>query len=154
MICTHFMFTVIITVLIITNTIVLAFDQYPEDAELNDLAESLNDVFTYVFIGEMIIKLVGLGFKEYARDSFNIFDAIIVIVSIIDLVLKQAELDMNSAGALSAFRGIRLLRVFKLARSWTSFRDLLAKILVTVKDVSTFSILLLIWMFIFTLLGI
>ena len=55
---------------------------------------------------------------------------------------------------MSAFRGIRLLRVFKLARSWKSFRELLAKILVTVKDISTFSVLLLIWIMIFTLLGI
>lgn len=59
----------------------------------------------------------------------------------------------SPTGALSAFRSVRLLRVFKLARSWTSFREILAKILVTIKDVSTFSILLLMFMFIFSLLG-
>lgn len=59
----------------------------------------------------------------------------------------------GSGGALSAFRGIRLLRVFKLARSWTSFRELLHKIVLTVKEITTFSILLMICMFIFTLLG-
>lgn len=51
------------------------------------------------------------------------------------------------------FRGIRLLRVFKLARSWTTFRELLHTIMLTVRQIGTFSILLLIFMLIFTLLG-
>jgi len=46
-----------------------------------------------------------------------------------------------------------LLRVFKLARSWTSFRDLLAKMVMTIKDIGNFSILMILFMFIFTLLG-
>ena len=35
----------------------------------------------------MIIKIIGLGFKEYTRDSFNIFDACLVIISLVDFVL-------------------------------------------------------------------
>ena len=102
----------------------------------------------------MLIKLVGMGIKEYTRDAFNIFDAILVIVSLIDFVLLQIpEISANSGGALSAFRGIRLLRVFKLARSWKSFRELLHTIMLTMKEIFTFSVLLLICMLIFTLLG-
>jgi hypothetical protein len=41
----------------------------------------------WFFVAEMIIKLIGLGFKEYARDSFNIFDALIAIISLIDFVI-------------------------------------------------------------------
>ena len=89
-VATHFIFTLLITVLIVLNTIVLAFDQYPEKEELNDVATVLNDIFTYCFILEMVIKLLGLGFKEYAKDSFNIFDATIVIVSILDIILDKA----------------------------------------------------------------
>ena len=103
----------------------------------------------------MIIKLLGMGFKDYMRDTFNLFDALLVIVSLIDFVLLNIpEISQNgSGGALSAFRGIRLLRVFKLARSWKSFRELLHTIVLTVKEITTFSILLLICMLIFTLLG-
>ena len=60
---------------------------------------------------------------------------------------------MGSGGAISALRAIRLLRVFKLARSWTSFRELLEKMVITLKDIRNFSVLMLIFMFIFTLLG-
>lgn len=54
---------------------------------------------------------------------------------------------------LIAFRGIRLLRVFKLARSWTSFRTLLNKIIDTFNEIFTFSILLGIFLIVFMILG-
>lgn len=129
-------------------------DSYPRNLEREIIVNLINDIFSWCFVAEMIIKLLGLGFKEYARDTFNIFDATLVVISLIDFALLQIpQMSGGSGGALSAFRGIRLLRVFKLARSWTSFRELLHKIVLTVKEITTFSILLLICMFIFTLLG-
>ena len=38
---------------------------------------------------ELVIKLIGLGPKKYAQDSFNIFDAIIVLFSVLDWVLLR-----------------------------------------------------------------
>ena len=104
----------------------------------------------------MIIKLIGLGLKDYTRDAFNIFDASLVIISLIDfIILHIAQLGVGTTGgsALLAFRGVRLLRVFKLARSWIRFRELLQQILFTVKEITYFLVLLLICMFIFSLLG-
>ena len=151
-VCTHYMFTLVITILIIVNTFVLAIDQYPENEETIELQEQLNTFFTYCFVLEMIIKLLGLGIRDYVKDQFNIFDAAIVIFSIVEMVLAVVMTGFQS-GAFTAFRGVRLLRVFKLARSWTSFRDLLSQIVVSVKEVFTFFILLVVGMFIFTLLG-
>ena len=148
------MFTLMITLLIVANTFVLALDGYPRNLEREKIAQTLNDIFSWCFVAEMIIKIIGLGFKEYARDTFNIFDAILVIISLIDFVLLQIpEISGGSGGALSAFRGVRLLRVFKLARSWTSFRLLLSTMIKTMKEIIPFSSLLGICMFIFTLLG-
>ena len=45
------------------------------------------------------------------------------------------------------------MRVFKLARSWTSFKNLLKVMIETVKDVQTFGVLLVICMLILALLG-
>ena len=63
------------------------------------------------------------------------------------------ELNYGGGGAISALRAVRLLRVFKLARSWTSFRDLLSKMIVTIKDIRNFAVLMFLFMFIYTLLG-
>jgi hypothetical protein len=32
----------------------------------------------------MVLKLLGLGFKDYLRDGFNIFDALLVILSLVE----------------------------------------------------------------------
>ena len=44
---------------------------------------SLNNIFTYIFIAEMIIKLIALTPMGYIRDSLNIIDGLIVAISII-----------------------------------------------------------------------
>lgn len=154
-ICEHWMFNLLITLLIVANTGVLALDQYPRNIKLEETASILNDLFSWCFAAEMIIKLIGLGLKRYTRDTFNIFDALLVIISLVDFVLLHIpEFSAGgSGGALSAFRGVRLLRVFKLARSWTSFRELLQTMVKTVKEIIPFSSLLGICMFIFSLLG-
>ena len=147
------MFTVFITVLIVANTIVLALESYPEDPSTIEVSDILNEFFTWAFVIEMIIKLIGLGFREYSRDSFNLFDAVVVILSLVDIVVTAILGSEGGTDTLSAIRGVRLLRVFKLARSWTSFRKILAKIVDTMKHTGIFSVLLLMFALIFALLG-
>ena len=66
-------------------------DKYPEDEDLSEVTSLLNNIFTYCFILEMIIKLIGLGFREYSRDSFNIFDAIVVVLSVVDIIITSTS---------------------------------------------------------------
>ena len=102
-------------------------DSYPVNKNRQEVSNRMNEIFSWCFMAEMIIKLFGLGFKAYARDANNIFDACLVIMSVVDyIILQLPSISMSSSGgALSAFRSIRLLRVFKLARSWTVFKELL-----------------------------
>ena len=146
-------FNFFITLLIIFNTFILAFDRYPIDLSEYQKLEEMNNALSWCFFAEMVVKLIGLGFRGYARDKFNLFDCAIVVFSTIENVLGWAKVDAGSGGAISAFRSVRLLRVFKLARSWSSFRELLGKIIVTLKDISNFSVLLFLFMFTYTLLG-
>jgi len=124
----------------------------PQETKLGLAA--INTVLTWIFIIEMFIKLIGLGFKEYVSDDFNIFDGTIVVISIVEIIIEYIPgLEVGGGGAISALRAVRLLRIFKLARSWTSFRELLQKMVITLKDIRNFSVLMLIFMFIYTLLG-
>lgn len=152
-ICTHNAFNVALTGAILINTLLLAFDQYPITKQLQLRLEFFNAILTWIFIAEMFIKILGLGFKDYANDSFNIFDCTIVVISMVEIVIDLIGIKMGGGGAISALRAIRLLRVFKLARSWTSFRILLEKMVITLKDISNFSVLMFIFMFIYILLG-
>ena len=113
------------TIAILINTGVLGLDSYPITYEMQTYLDFVNSVLTYIFIAEMVIKLLGMGFRDYCNDSFNIFDGTVVIISIVELIINAFTDGIGGGGAISSLRAVRLLRVFKLARSWTSFRDLL-----------------------------
>lgn len=141
------------TIAIIFNTFVLAWDKHPINYETQSYLEFINSLLTYIFIVEMVIKLLGMGIKDYLSDSFNIFDGSIVLFSIFEMIIGLIVKGGIGGGAISSLRAVRLLRVFKLARSWTSFRDLLAKMIMTIGDIKYFAALMGLFMFIFTLLG-
>ena len=100
------------------NTVVLSLDRYPITLAETLALEWLNLGFSIVFFIEMILKLVGLGLKGYFKDSFNTFDCFIVLVSCVDIGLTYSNLSSTSSGAITALRAFRLLRVFKLAKTW------------------------------------
>ena len=81
-----------------------------------------NMVLTILFVCEMFVKIFGLGFKDYLRDGFNIFDAVIIIVGL----LEYFGIGNKSATVLRTFR---LLRIFKIVRSWSGLRKLLKTVL-------------------------
>lgn len=140
------------TFVIIANTTIMTIDRYPEPAALSDLLDTLNQGFSWIFTAEMIIKLIGLGIKEYGRDRFNLFDAFIVIISIVENVMFYV-IGSKVAGGITVLRSVRLLRIFKLARNWTSFRILLQKIIETLPNIFTFGFLLIIFLIVFIILG-
>ena len=105
-------------------------------------------ILTVVFFLEMLLKILGLGITEYCKDSYNIFDFVIVMISIAEMAISF-EMSMEiflgtindadriaaselgggkGASGLSALRSFRLFRIMKLARSWKSLRDLLATV--------------------------
>jgi len=121
--------------------------------------EKLNLLFACIFAVEMLLRLISMGFKIYFKgDWSNIFDAVIVISSFIDIIISEVLVNendklKNSGSVFTALRGFRLLRVFKLAKSWKRFHLLLETMARTLKDVASFSLLLLLFIFILTLLG-
>jgi hypothetical protein len=142
------------TGVILLNTAGLAMDSYPIDPLEAYILDLSNTVFTGVFVCEMLIKVWGYGVIGYFRDLLNVFDALIVVVSVLDLALSAAQV-FGGGGlvALSAFRTLRLFRMFKLARSWSTFRRLMAAILATLVAISNFVVLLLLFALIAALLG-
>jgi len=112
-------FNAFIFLLIMINTVTLAMDDYPQSKSKTMMLDYFNQFFTWFFFVEMFMKIVGLGPRNYIKDSFNLFDAFVVCISLIDwtITLLMEEEDIgDAAGALQALRAMRLLRVIKLAR--------------------------------------
>ena len=208
-------FNTIVMTLIIGNTVVLCCEHHPmphvapgnplalgprtllieeeNRASFDCVLESVNTGFTFAFIMEAVLKLLALGPRGYVKDSFNIFDGTIVLISIVELAaappscwgtspaaaaaagvgevnvtLGHPDAPLNatmrvihgagdggggSGGAFTIFRSFRLLRVFKLARSWTALQQLLSTIMLSLSGLVYFAILLLIFVYIFSLIG-
>jgi hypothetical protein len=123
-----------------------------------DILYKLNVFFTWAFTLEMIVKLVGFGPNNYRKDYFNLFDALLVILSLIDWGLTlPSRLNISSSssdgGLLKVFRALRLLRIIKLVRRWTGLQKIIKKTAESALDILTFAVLLLLFVFIFALLG-
>jgi len=73
---------------ILINTIALSLDRYPISKSESFIYDQINSVSTFVFIVEMLIKIIGLGLKTYLSDGMNLFDCVVCIVSLIEFILK------------------------------------------------------------------
>lgn len=139
---------------IVTNTVIMCMERHPWSEEEQEFQDNSNLAFTAIFFAEMIIKILGFGPKGYIRDRFNIFDAIVVIVSIVDTTVTSVlEYEVNVGDAISTFRIFRLFRVIKLVKRWKKFQELVDTIIVSLKDARNFSVLLFLFIFIYALLG-
>ena len=112
-------FNIVIISLILVNTVFLALEHHNMPKGLSDFLEVGNLVLTIVFAGEMILKMIGLGLREYFRDGFNIFDCLIVCIGLFEM------LNIVDSEGITVLRTFRLLRIFKIVKSWTTLRKLL-----------------------------
>lgn len=103
---------------VIINTVILAMDGLFTDQTTITLFQLFNLSFTIIFAIEMGTKIVAYGPKGYLADRMNIFDGIIVILSLVEVIV------MSGGGALSAFRSVRIFRTFRVLRVTRLLRSL------------------------------
>uniref|UniRef100_A0A8C5AAF8 Sodium channel protein n=1 Tax=Gadus morhua TaxID=8049 RepID=A0A8C5AAF8_GADMO len=135
-----------ITICIVLNTLFMALEHYPMTDEFNGMLSVGNLVFTGIFTAEMVMKLVAMDPYFYFQQGWNIFDGVIVCLSLMELGLSNVE-------GLSVLRSFRLLRVFKLAKSWPTLNTLIKIIGNSVGALGNLTLVLAIIVFIFAVVG-
>ncbi|XP_019723676.1 sodium channel protein type 2 subunit alpha-like isoform X5 [Hippocampus comes] len=135
-----------ITICIVLNTLFMAMEHYPMTKEFNNVLSVGNQVFTGIFTAEMCLKVIALDPYYYFQEGWNIFDGIIVSLSLMELGLANVE-------GLSVLRSFRLLRVFKLAKSWPTLNMLIKIIGNSVGALGNLTLVLAIIVFIFAVVG-
>uniref|UniRef100_A0A8C7FPE5 Sodium channel protein n=1 Tax=Oncorhynchus kisutch TaxID=8019 RepID=A0A8C7FPE5_ONCKI len=101
----------VITICIVLNIMFLAMEHYPMSIGFEEVLSVGNLVFIGIFTAEMVLKLIAMDPYYYFQVGGNIFDSIIVAISLMELWLADVE-------GLSVLRSFRLMRVFKQAKSW------------------------------------
>ncbi|XP_047464927.1 sodium channel protein type 4 subunit alpha A [Mugil cephalus] len=135
-----------ITICIVLNTLFMAMEHYPMTPEFDYMLSVGNLVFTGIFTAEMFFKLIAMDPYYYFQVGWNIFDSIIVTLSLVELGLANVQ-------GLSVLRSFRLLRVFKLAKSWPTLNMLIKIIGNSVGALGNLTLVLAIIVFIFAVVG-
>jgi hypothetical protein len=159
---------------ILINTLCMGIEHHDQDPTLTLVVEYSNIFFTLLFLVEMILKILAYGPFGYLKNAFNLFDGIIVLLSCsevvryfttitadqsggdvtnTDEVAAAAAAAISSSSGVSVLRTFRLLRILKLVRFMPALRRQLMIMLKTMDNVATFFSLLLLFIFIFSILG-
>jgi hypothetical protein len=83
--------------------------------------ELVNQALSAVFLVELLIKLIGFGPTVYFKNSWNILDFLIVIVSLVDFVLTVAT-KSGVNNSVQVVRIFRIARILKLLRRFKVLR--------------------------------
>eukprot|EP00756_Hemistasia_phaeocysticola_P006536 Hpha_TRINITY_DN13881_c0_g2::TRINITY_DN13881_c0_g2_i1::g.70008::m.70008 len=142
---------------IVVNTLLLAAEHHNQPDILTNSLDVANVVLGVVFLFELILKLAASGPKAYFEDRFNVLDASVVAMSVIEFTAVRRGCVMacpeGSGANVSVFRALRLLRVFKLLKNWGELRKLIEVILSAVSDTGYLNLIILLYLFIAALMG-
>ncbi|XP_054860127.1 voltage-dependent T-type calcium channel subunit alpha-1G isoform X6 [Amphiprion ocellaris] len=135
-----------IMIAILINTLSMGIEYHEQPEELTSALEISNIVFTSLFALEMLLKVLVYGPFGYIKNPYNVFDGIIVVISVWEIAGEQD-------GGLSVLRTFRLMRVLKLVRFMPALQRQLVVLMKTMDNVATFCMLLMLFIFIFSILG-
>lgn len=135
----------IILGIIFCNAILLGIDTIPNlPANVSVILQTLNSIITYIFIVEILIKLVAYSYTFF-KDGWNVFDLIVVVGS-----------SISSIGVLSSLRILRVLRIVRLTRVLTKLKRLqiiVQSIFQALPSIGWVALLMLVIHYIFALIG-
>lgn len=111
----HYWFERVILLMIVASSVKLGVDTYQvdfaEDSMFVKVSSILDQIFTWVFIVECVLKIVSMGFAmdegSYLRDTWNQLDGFIVFNSILEMALSSS----SNLGVLRMLRVLRALRM-------------------------------------------
>ena len=81
----------IVLIIIILNAIVLFLIGFDEFVEKIPELLILDNIFTFIFLIELIVKLKALGLGNYFKDNWNTFDFILIILAIPSLLFPDFD---------------------------------------------------------------
>ncbi|XP_026218632.1 voltage-dependent L-type calcium channel subunit alpha-1C isoform X2 [Anabas testudineus] len=143
--------------LILLNTICLAMQHHGQTKNFTDAMNILNMLFTGLFTVEMILKLIAFKPRGYFSDPWNVFDFLIVIGSIIDVILSEINglqnSEENARISITFFRLFRVMRLVKLLSRGEGIRTLLWTFIKSFQALPYVALLIVMLFFIYAVIG-
>ncbi|KAM8913692.1 dihydropyridine-sensitive L-type skeletal muscle calcium channel subunit alpha-1-like isoform 3-T3 [Spinachia spinachia] len=171
-------FEYLMFLLIMLNTMCLGMQHCNQSDHVTHLSDMLNVIFTVLFTVEMILKLMAFKAKGYFGDPWNVFDFVIVIGSVVDVMLSEIDAALASSGGLyclhgctavdpmqaiassenmsvsvTFFRLFRVMRLVKLLNRSEGIRNLLWTFIKSLQALPYVALLILMLFFIYAVVG-
>ncbi|XP_066580597.1 voltage-dependent L-type calcium channel subunit alpha-1C isoform X2 [Amia ocellicauda] len=166
-------FEYLMFILILLNTICLAMQHHGQSVSFNKAMNVLNMLFTGLFTVEMILKLIAFKPRGYFSDPWNVFDFLIVIGSIIDVILSEINpadsasssqssgvrqmglqnTEDNARISITFFRLFRVMRLVKLLSRGEGIRTLLWTFIKSFQALPYVALLIVMLFFIYAVIG-
>ncbi|MBZ3869142.1 Sodium channel protein type 9 subunit alpha, partial [Sciurus carolinensis] len=150
---TNQVFDITIMVLICLNMVTMMVEKEGQSDYMIDVLYWINVVFIILFTGECVLKLISLR-HYYFTVGWNIFDFVVVILSIVGMFL--ADLIEKYFVSPTLFRVIRLARIgriLRLIKGAKGIRTLLFALMMSLPALFNIGLLLFLVMFIYAIFG-
>ncbi|XP_034393185.1 dihydropyridine-sensitive L-type skeletal muscle calcium channel subunit alpha-1-like [Cyclopterus lumpus] len=164
--------------LIMLNTLCLGMQHCNQSDHVTKLSDTLNVIFTVLFTVEMILKLMAFKARGYFGDPWNVFDFVIVIGSVVDVILSEVDSALAASGGLyclhgcaetnplqaiaasenasvsiTFFRLFRVMRLVKLLNRSEGIRNLLWTFIKSFQALPHVALLIIMLFFIYAVIG-
>ncbi|KAK3278430.1 hypothetical protein CYMTET_13629 [Cymbomonas tetramitiformis] len=139
---------------IVGSVVTMLVDHYEPSAAFERNVTILNVSFNGFFMLEAIIKIIGLGPRQYIWNPWNAFDFLIVLLAVMNIVLFMLQKAFFNTGILRALRIFRALRTLRMLRSSKGVRMLLQTFLHSLPSLYNVGALLFLVFYVYTLLGV
>uniref|UniRef100_A0A8C6NPN2 Voltage-dependent L-type calcium channel subunit alpha n=1 Tax=Nothobranchius furzeri TaxID=105023 RepID=A0A8C6NPN2_NOTFU len=149
--------------LIMLNTLCLGMQHCNQSDHVTKLSDTLNLIFTVLFTVEMILKLMAFKVRGYFGDPWNVFDFIIVIGSVVDVILSEVDVSQlllfhpqaseNASVSITFFRLFRVMRLVKLLNRSEGIRNLLWTFIKSFQALPHVALLIVMLFFIYAVIG-
>jgi hypothetical protein len=144
----HWLFKLFAMLCVFANIVVLGLVYHGMNPQFEAGLELCNFVFVCIFAVELFLKLLGFGPQVLFSDIYNVFDALIVIISIIDATVTN-----TSVANVTPLRVLRIARVFKLLRTWRNLRVLMGALAIGIGKAMNAFMLLFFMIYVFAVVG-
>jgi len=136
---------------IIVNVVVMAIPYYQMPSSQERALGVVSYVLTFVFLIELIVKLLAFGWTQYVSSWWNIFDACVVPIGIVEFIV--AESGGHFPVNIVILRMFRILRVLRVGRGFQDIIKFIRTLLFALPEAIKVFLLLLVIYFLYAILG-
>lgn len=106
-----------------------------------------------MFLVDAVIKLIAFGPKRYFADNGNTFDFVVLILSI-GTSIASIIMDFDFGASVTFIRALRISRILKYFKIGKQLKIMFDTLAVTLPALSNIGGLLLLFLYIFSVLGV